>query len=149
MATRVYFDACCLNRPFDDQSQARIRLETEATEHLLRAVEEGNLLWVASDALLYEIRKCPEEDRRMAVLALCGRATARVTSDEAAMQRAIALRLHGLRDLDALHLACAERGGAEVLVTTDDAFVSAARRLTPVSSPRVVNPVVYALEVLQ
>lgn len=149
MATRVYFDACCLNRPFDDQIQARIRLETEATEHLLRAVEEGNLLWVASDALLYEIRKCPEEDRRMAVLALCGRATARVTSDEAAMQRAIALRLHGLRDLDALHLACAERGGAEVLVTTDDAFVSAARRLTPVSSPRVVNPVVYALEVLQ
>jgi predicted nucleic acid-binding protein len=149
MATRVYFDACCLNRPFDDQSQARIRLETEATEHLLRAVEEGKLLWVASDALLYEIRKCPEEDRRTVVLALCGRATERVTSDEAAMQRAIALRLHGLRDLDALHLACAERGGAEVLVTTDDAFVSAARRLTPASSTRVVNPVVYALEVLQ
>jgi predicted nucleic acid-binding protein len=149
MATRVYFDACCLNRPFDDQSQARIRLETEATEHLLRAVEEGKLLWVASDALLYEIRKCPEEDRRTAVLALCGRATERVTSDEAAMQRAIALRLHGLRDLDALHLACAERGGAEVLVTTDDAFVSAARRLPPASSTRVVNPVVYALEVLQ
>ena len=149
MATRVYFDACCLNRPFDDQSQARIRLETEATEHLLRAVEEGKLLWVASDALLYEIRKCPKEDRRTAVLALCGRATKRVTSDEAAMQRAIALRLHGLRDLDALHLACAERGGAEVLVTTDDAFVSAGRRLTPASSTRVVNPVVYALEVLQ
>lgn len=53
------------------------------------------------------------------------------------MQRAIALRLHSLRDLDALHLACAERGGAEVLVTTDDAFVSAARRLTPASSTRV------------
>lgn len=149
MATRVYFDACCLNRSFDDQSQARIRLETEATEHLLRAVEEGKLLWVASDALLYEIRRCPEADRRTAVLALCGRATERVTSDEAAMQRAIALRLHGLRDLDALHLACAERGGAEVLVTTDDAFVSGARRLTPAPSTRVVNPVVYALEVLQ
>ena len=54
MATRVYFDACCLNRPFDDQSQARIRLETEATEHLLRAVEAGILFWVASDALFYE-----------------------------------------------------------------------------------------------
>lgn len=149
MAPRVYFDACCLNRPFDDQSQARIRLETEATEHLLRAVEEGRLLWVTSDALLYEIRKCPEEERRAAAMALCARATARVASDEAAMQRAMALRVHGLRDLDALHLACAERGGAEVLVTTDDAFVSAARRLTPASSTRMVNPVVYALEVLQ
>ena len=61
----------------------------------------------------------------MAVLALCARATERVAIDEAAMQRAIDLRLHGLRDLDALHLACAERSGVEVLVTTDDAFISA------------------------
>jgi len=38
---------------------------------------------------------------------------------------------------------------SEMLVTTDDAFISAARRLTPASSTRVVNPVVYALEVLQ
>ena len=47
-----------------------------------------------------------------------------------------------------LHLACAERGGVEVLVTTDDAFVTAAGRLTPASATRVLNPVVYALEVL-
>jgi predicted nucleic acid-binding protein len=148
MATRVYFDACCLNRPFDDQGQARIRLETEAIEHLLRAVEAGRLLWVASDALLYELRKCPEESRRTAVLALCTRATERVASDEVTMQRARSLRLHGLRDLDALHLACAERG-VEVLVTTDDAFIAAAGRLAPASATRVMNPVVYALEVLQ
>jgi predicted nucleic acid-binding protein len=149
MATRVYFDACCLNRPFADQSQARTRLATEATEHLLHAVEAGRLLWVASDTLLYDLRKCPEESRRTAVLAVCARAAERVASDEAAMQRAMALRLYGLRDLDALHLACAERGGAEVLVTTDDAFVAAAGRLTPASATRVVNPVVYTLEVWQ
>jgi len=149
MATRVYFDACCLNRPFDDQSQARIRLETEATEHLLRAVEAGILFWVTSDALFYEIHKCPEESRRTAVLALCARATERVASDETAMQRARTLRLQDLRDLDALHLACAERGGVEVLVTTDDAFIAAAGRFTPASVTRVVNPVAYALEVLQ
>ena len=27
---RVYLDNCCHNRPFDEQSQLRIRLETEA-----------------------------------------------------------------------------------------------------------------------
>lgn len=27
---RIYLDNCCFNRPFDDQSQLRIRLETEA-----------------------------------------------------------------------------------------------------------------------
>ena len=39
--SRVYFDTCALNRPFDDQSQARIRLEAEAVEHLIGAVDEG------------------------------------------------------------------------------------------------------------
>jgi len=27
---RIYFDNCCYNRPFDDQRQLRIRLESEA-----------------------------------------------------------------------------------------------------------------------
>ena len=35
---RVYLDNCCYNRPFDEQSQLRIRLETEAN-HLSCAVE--------------------------------------------------------------------------------------------------------------
>jgi hypothetical protein len=26
---KIYLDACCLNRPFDDQSRYRIRLESE------------------------------------------------------------------------------------------------------------------------
>jgi hypothetical protein len=31
----VYLDICCLKRPFDDQAQARVRLETEAVLGLL------------------------------------------------------------------------------------------------------------------
>ena len=27
---RIYLDVCCLNRPFDEQTQDRVRLETEA-----------------------------------------------------------------------------------------------------------------------
>ncbi|MFN0197095.1 MAG: PIN domain protein, partial [Planctomycetaceae bacterium] len=27
---RIYLDNCCFNRPFDDQRQIRVRLETEA-----------------------------------------------------------------------------------------------------------------------
>ena len=97
---RVTYRALKLQFNLDDNSLETLKEElidaqrlaveeqgTEATEHLLRAVEAGKLLWVASDALLYEIRKCPEESRRTAVLALCARAAERVASDEAAMQR--------------------------------------------------------------
>jgi len=30
MALKVYLDNCCFNRPFDNQNQVRIRIETEA-----------------------------------------------------------------------------------------------------------------------
>lgn len=31
----IYLDVCCLKRPFDDQAQPRIRIETEAVLGLL------------------------------------------------------------------------------------------------------------------
>lgn len=33
---RVYLDNCCYNRPFDDQRQVRVRLETEAKLRIQR-----------------------------------------------------------------------------------------------------------------
>jgi hypothetical protein len=32
---RLYLDCCCFNRPFDDLSQIRVRLEAEAVEWIL------------------------------------------------------------------------------------------------------------------
>ena len=55
MATRIYFDACCLNRPFDDQSQARIRLETEATEHLLERTATHTRTVTAAQRRLFSL----------------------------------------------------------------------------------------------
>jgi len=34
----IYLDTCCFNRPFDDQSQTRIRFETEAKLELQQQV---------------------------------------------------------------------------------------------------------------
>ena len=38
--TRIYLDVCCLNRPFDDQSQPRIRLESETILIILAQCEQ-------------------------------------------------------------------------------------------------------------
>jgi len=37
---KIYLDACCLNRPFDDQSQARIRVESEIIIFILSRIYE-------------------------------------------------------------------------------------------------------------
>jgi hypothetical protein len=39
--TKIYLDTCCLNRPFDDQTQERIRLESEAMLAILSRIEKG------------------------------------------------------------------------------------------------------------
>jgi hypothetical protein len=70
-----------------------------------------------------------------------GMAASRLLVDDRRRSFIISIPVYGLSVT-----TCAERGGAEVLVTTDDAFVSAARRPMPASSTHVVNPVVYALE---
>lgn len=148
MARRVYFDTCALNRPLDDQSQARIRLEAEAVEHLLRAVADGQLEWIVSDVVDFEVSRCPYDDRRMVLALICRAATARVALADPAVSRARHLRLQGLRDIDALHLAVAEGAAVEVLLTTDDDFMRAARALQPTSSVRVENPVIFEKEVI-
>jgi hypothetical protein len=55
---RVYLDMCCLKRPFDDQSQPRVRLEAEAVLSLL-AAESATLEFLRSAALLLENKQNP------------------------------------------------------------------------------------------
>jgi len=38
--TRVYLDNCAYNRPFDDQAQIKIALETEAKKYVQRLIVE-------------------------------------------------------------------------------------------------------------
>jgi len=40
---RIYLDNCCFNRPFDDQKQIRIRLETEAKLEIQRRILLGEI----------------------------------------------------------------------------------------------------------
>lgn len=38
---KVYLDNCCYNRPFDDQTQERIHLESEAILMILQHAQSG------------------------------------------------------------------------------------------------------------
>ena len=53
----IYLDVCCLNRPFDDQAQARIHLEAEAVLVILNQCQAGHLTWISSDVVTLEIER--------------------------------------------------------------------------------------------
>ena len=60
----IYLDACCLNRPFDDQTQSRIHLEAEAVLIILARLSSGEWRWLGSSALDFEIAQIPDDERR-------------------------------------------------------------------------------------
>ena len=61
---KIYLDNCCLNRPFDDQSQFRIRLESEAKLKIQDEIRVGSFELIWSYVLDYENSKNPFEERR-------------------------------------------------------------------------------------
>ncbi len=136
----IYLDVCCLNRPFDDQSQPRIRLESEAILLILGRLALGEWSWIGSEAILREVDRTPDSERRHQVSTLVGAMGTIIEVNEAALARAGQLTPLGFKALDALHVACAEIGSADVFLTTDDRLVRAAKRAGDQIRTRVDNP---------
>ena len=51
---KIYLDNCCYNRPYDDQSQIRISLETQAKLYIQNLVKDKQIELVTSYILEYE-----------------------------------------------------------------------------------------------
>src|SRR6266496_2571136 len=116
----LYLDNSVLNRPFDDQRQARIWLETLSFSLVLTLIESGEATLIRSPVHVLENSRNPFPVRQRWVetcLALAGKA---LPLDQPMKTRALALELGGFKALDALHLACAEAAGAERFLTCDD-----------------------------
>ncbi len=138
---KVYLDACCLNRPFDDQSQPRIRLETEAILLILEKLHRREWEWVGSEILLYEIRQNPDLENRNRGLQLAKQAHQMVEVTEKILQRAEIVGEAGFDAYDAIHLACAEAARADVFLTTDDQIIKALDNQKSLLAIQVKNPV--------
>lgn len=57
---KIYLDVCCLNRPFDDLEQERIKLEAEAIKTIIRYCQNQTWILINSDALKFEMSKNPD-----------------------------------------------------------------------------------------
>ena len=117
---RIYLDVCCFNRPFDDQSQARIRLETEAKLLLQEYVREGKHELAWSYILDYEISRNPFQERVRSILDWRRLAGTVVHESSAVLRNAEVLMQNNVGVYDALHVACAIEAKSDVFVTTDD-----------------------------
>lgn len=136
---RIYLDNCCFNRPFDDQSQIRIRLETEAILFVQAQIVAGELALVWSYILDYENSFNPFEERRKAIERWRHRAELDIHETPAVLEQAKRLQTMGLRSKDALHVACALSAHCDYFLSTDDLLL---KKLAEQSAITAINPLV-------
>lgn len=142
---KIYLDACCLNRPFDDQRQIRIHLEAEAVISILTEAASGRWELVGSQALHYEIAQIPDPERRRRVLMILSDINAVHKIGVKEINRARELENLGFAGLDSLHLACAELSLADIFLTTDDKLTIKAGKLSNVLKLAVDNPLKWLI----
>lgn len=115
-------DNCCFNRPYDDQSQIRISLETQAKLYVQDLIKEGKLDLVTSYVLWYENSQNPYETKKTAIGEFIQRNTTEyIDIDMAGTIRGMAEEIikMGIKVNDACHVACAILASCDYFLTTD------------------------------
>lgn len=139
---RVYLDTSAFNRPFDDQTQPKIFLESQAVVIVLQMVEAQLVELVGSSVLECENSRNPYPIKREAMYRYLQMARLKQEVNELIRQRAEQLERDGLKAIDALHVACAEAAHSVYLLTCDKRLINRCLGLTL----KVANPVDFVLE---
>ena len=140
---RVYLDNCCYNRPFDEQTQLKVRLETVAklAVQLLMAAHAVEYAW--SDVLTYEVTKNPIKKRRRLILSWKEGAVTDVVSGQKVVERGKEFEQLGVKPKDALHLASALQAGCDWFLTTDRGILN---KVEEIEGMRVANPIDFIMK---
>lgn len=107
---RVYLDNCSYNCPYDDQSQMRIHLETQAKLHIQDIIRSGEIELVTSYVLDFENSNNRSIQKMMAIEKFMKEyATVYVSNknEKDISNLAKAIMETGIKEKDAYHVACA------------------------------------------
>jgi predicted nucleic acid-binding protein len=125
----VYLDTCALCRQFDEQTQERIALETQAVKTILNRVYSNGLILIISKLHHIEIEGIKDRYKRDELLSLLREYGHMPQYDLPATRiRAEYFITQGLKLADATHVAFAEQVNA-YFVTTDDRLIKGCHRL--------------------
>jgi predicted nucleic acid-binding protein len=137
---RVYLDICCFNRPFDDQSHLRIRLEAEAKLSIQEKIRRQKIELAWSYMMDFENAANPYLERSLSIKSWRIIATVDTESSEEIITRATNLNQLGFKKKDSLHLACAISMNCDFFFTTDDGILKRQEHLNEIV---ILNPVDY------
>ena len=116
---------------------------------ILEKIHQQEWEWLGSDALVYEIEQTVDTERKERLTLLAGASNQTVEMTDKILEQAEKFVTSGFDEFDAVHLAFAESGNADVFLTTDDNLQKTANRNKEMFSFKVINPVAWLEEVLK
>ncbi len=141
-------DNCAIQRPLDDKSNLKNRIEAEAVMGLFELIEERKLELVNSEVLLFELNNTPDPERidfGKKVLSLC-KTTCPLT--DTIIEKAKEFENRGIKPIDSLHLAVAVVNEIKYLCTCDIKFLKKAATLKNIKT-QVILPTDLIKEVVK
>jgi hypothetical protein len=139
---KLYLDNCCFNRPFDDQSQLLVRLETEAKLFIQEGIKNGTFELVWSCILDDENDANPFPIQKRRIKSWQALAVHDIDITDDVMRWAKHFVGKGNKSMDALHLACAKVACIDAFITTDRDILK--KRLTDI---QVLNPLDFVQKI--
>ncbi len=136
----VYLDNCCYNRPYDDQNQPKVYLETQAKLLIQKMIMDKKLNLVYSYVSEYENSNNPNTGHRRSIANFFKNAAVYVDySFEPEIQIEMdEIMKTGVKEMDALQVASAIIGKADYFLTTD-------KRLLKYTTSKIqlINPIEF------
>ena len=138
---RIYLDMCTFNRPFDDQNQLKIKLETEAKLFIQQGIVDGYYELVWSYILEYENAQNRYNDKRDAIYDWKKIAKIHCVENDKIIEYAENLKKINIRTKDALHIACSVYANSDYFITTDKQLFN-----LKLDDIRIINPMTFLNE---
>ena len=116
-------DNCSYNRPYNDQSQMRIHLETQAKLYIQNMIRKKQVQLVTSYILDYENSRNRSMQKKMTIEKFMNDySTVYVSNknEKDIVDMADLIMSTGIKEKDAYHVACAVMADCEYFITTDD-----------------------------
>jgi len=145
---RLYLDVCCYSRLYDDQTQVKIYMESEAILNILNISKKNNDEIIGSPALDLEIDQIDDAEKRNKIKYFYELTKTEKTDYNINIYNRVKeiSELTKLKTLDSFHLSFAENSNADILLTTDAKFEKACSKMN--LKIKVINPIKHLMEVL-
>lgn len=120
---KIYLDSCCYGRPYDDQTQERIREEATAKMAIQRTISSGIIDLISSEYLIAENNDRRDEVEKQSIETFIYANSKDIVESgnfPELLELADRIALTSIKPMDSRHVASAMVSHCDYFITTDD-----------------------------